>query len=170
MKRCIMSVLAVLLPSIATWGQTPPLIVFDGTTVSSTQQTLHIKGVPVQVHDYVIALYPMNPVLPSPVPVMDFAVQEEPMIYPNTQEGGPTGPGLQQVIHTNTWYCDRWFHRVATLEETANARGTSYPYLEINLVAVTQRIVTDEGVQIYPFGSISCWEARGWFGPSSVLQ
>jgi hypothetical protein len=157
MKRCIMSVLAVLLPSIATWGQTTPQAVFVGTTISVSQQILHIKGVPVQVHDYTIALYQMNTPPPGTDLAINFAVQDE---APVTLLGD----------HTNTWYCDQWFQRVSTLEKTANAQGTSYPYLEINVATGTHWVSTDEGVQIYPPGSVSCWEARGWFGPVSSSQ
>ncbi len=156
MKHCIMSTLTALLLSIATWGQTTPQTVFVGATVSTSKQTLHIKGVPIQVHEYAIALYQMNTPPPGINLLINFVVQDE----------APVPHGN----HTNTWYCDRWFHQVETLEETANAQGKSYPYLEINLATGTQWVVTDEGVLTYPPESISCWEARGWFGPSSSSQ
>jgi hypothetical protein len=58
--------------------------------------------------------------------------------------------------------CNRWYAAVL-LMESAKPRATPYPYLE--LVTQGTPLWTDEGIWVYPSGTLSCNGALDWTGP-----
>ena len=71
-------------------------------------------------------------------------------------------------IEKSTWgqgqWCRWWFSEVQQAEGQ-NSQELPFPYLEVNLPASVPLIQTDEGISVYPAGSVTCWQASNDFPP-----
>jgi hypothetical protein len=127
-------------------------LIQTGLPVYLSTLTLHVQGQPVTVEYLVVSLYPMNTPPPWPVGLwLDLYLQAD------TSGDGP---------NKSTWgqgqWCRWWFNQVAQLE-TQNVQQVPFAYLEVNLPAGIALVQTDEGIPIYPAGSVTCWQANNDF-------
>jgi hypothetical protein len=141
-----------LLLSVAALGQqgVSPQI---GLPVNFGTLTLHVQGQPITVYEFTVSLIPMN--APPPWPVGQW-------LYTYVQADAGSG------TNKSTWgpgsWCRWWIYEVASLEQQ-HAQQTPYPYFEINLPLGVELMQTDEGIQVYPAGSVTCWQASDDYAP-----
>ena len=141
---------ATLLLAMPTFAQQSYLIE-TGLPIDFSTLNLHQQGQPVNVDLIVVSLYPMNTPPPWPVGLWLF-------MYVEAGAGG----GANKSNWSQSQWCQWWFNQVAQLE-TQDSQQIPFPYLQVNLPAGVAQIQTDEGIPIYPAGSVTCWQANNGF-------
>jgi len=131
----------LLLLTTVSQAAVPEVLVWDGTPHVTEVQLFHVSGVPmmarlIQINSHLMGCQLM-------------------------QGGCSVGPPLSFWIQTGIQEenCYEWFSEIREMETTyPNARP--YPYLE--LVIGPGNIWTDEGIWVYPAGSVRCNGALDW--------
>jgi hypothetical protein len=150
-KTCLVLSVSLLL---ATHGSAQQSFnIQTGLPINFATLILHVQGQPINVYEFTVSIYPMN--TPPPWPAGEWLYN-----YVETDSGGGT--------NKSTWgqgqWCRWWIYEVAALEEQ-NPQQLPYPYFEINLPTGVQLIQTDEGIPVYPAGSVTCWQANNDYAP-----
>jgi len=136
----------LLFLSAVSQAASPALQVWDGTPLVTKVQTLHVRGVPMLARLIQISSHTMGCGLVS--------------------GGCPVGSRLSFWMQSG-WVqsgdqarnCSLWFSAILAMQATSpNARP--YPYLE--LVTQAEQLWTDEGLWVYPSGSVTCNGALDW--------
>jgi hypothetical protein len=136
----------LLLLTAISQAATPPLQVWYGTPLVTKVQTLHVQGVPIAVRLIQINNHPMGCVPLS---------------------GGCTDGPLLSFWMQSGWMqsgdqarnCSLWYSAIVAMQAT-NPNARPFPYLE--LATKPGQIWTDEGLWVYPSGSVSCNGALDW--------
>ncbi len=134
-------------PSFAQQGY----LIQTGLPVGYSTLTLHVQGQPVSVELIVVSLYPMNTPPPWPTGLWLYS-------YVQADSGG----GANKSSWGQGQWCHWWFNQV-TQAETENPEQLPFPYLQVNLPVGVVMVQTDEGIPIYPAGSVTCWQASNDF-------
>lgn len=149
---CFLLSLGLLL-AIPSFAQQQSFIINTGLPINFATLTLHVSGQPISVYEFTVSLYPMNTPPPWPAGLWLYT-------YVEADSGGGT--------NKSTWgqgkWCRWWIYEVAALEQQ-NPQQLPYPYFEINLPTNITLIETDEGIPVYPAGSVTCWQASNDFPP-----
>jgi hypothetical protein len=116
-------------------------------------QWLHVQGQPISAYLIVVSIYPMN--TPPPWPVG---------LWLNTYLQTDASPGIEKTTWGQGQWCRWWFNQVQQVEGQ-NSQELPFPYLEVNLSTTVPLIQTDEGISVYPAGSVTCWQASNDFPP-----
>jgi hypothetical protein len=139
--------LLLAIPGFAQQGY----LIQTGLPIAYSTLTLHIQGQPVSVEYIVVSLYPMNAPPPWPTGLwLDLYLQAD------------SGDGANKSTWGQGQWCHWWFNQVAQLENQTPGQ-VPFPYLEVNLPVGVVQIQTDEGIPIYPAGSVTCWQANNDF-------
>lgn len=80
------------------------------------------------------------------------------------KNGCSVGSQLSFWMQTGTQEenCYQWFSEVLAME-ASNQSAKPYPYLEV--VTEPGQVLTDEGLWVYPVGTVSCNGALDWTNP-----
>jgi hypothetical protein len=135
------SLCCLLLLSAFSYASDPLVQTWDGKPLSTNTETLHVQGAPIVVRFIQTTDHPMG----CTRPIGDCGNDDT---FSFLIQVGPQA--------TN---CHRWFARILKME-TADPAATPYPYLE--LVSQAGEILTDEGVWIFPVGTITCNGSLDW--------
>jgi hypothetical protein len=138
------------IPSLSQQGVQPT----TGVPINLSILTLHVNGQPIRVYEFTVSLIPMNQAPPWPVGLWLYTYVE-----------ADSGSGTDKSSWGEGEWCRWWINEVATLEQQ-NPQQLPYPYFELNLPFGVQTIQTDEGTNVYPAGSVTCWEASNDYAPS----
>ncbi len=142
-------VLLLTITALAQQGVLPQ----TGQPVNFATLTLHVQGQPITVYEFTVSLIPMN--LPPPWPVG---------LWLYTYVEADSGSGTNKSTWGQGEWCRWWINEVAKLEQQ-NPQQLPYPYFELNLPLGVQLIQTDEGIAVYPLGSVTCWQASNDYAP-----
>jgi hypothetical protein len=145
----LFSLLLLAIPSLA--QQTAQI--WTGTPVNFGTLMLHVQGQPIVVYEFVVSIYPMNTPPPWPVGLWLYN-------YVQADSGDPKD---KSTWGQSSW-CRWWFFQVAAQEQT-NPKHVPYPFFEYNLQTGTTLLQTDEGIPVYPAGTVTCWEADNDYAP-----
>lgn len=134
----------LLLLTAVSQAASPPLQVWDGTPLVTRVQTLHVRGVPMLARLIQINEHLMGCGLVS--------------------GGCSVGPRLSFWMQSG-WVqsgdqarnCSLWYSAIQAMQAP---NPKPYPYLE--LVTRPGQIWTDEGLWVYPLGSVTCNGALDW--------
>jgi hypothetical protein len=144
--------LSVALLAVPSFAQQTARI-WTGVPVNLTTLTLHVSGQPISVYELTVSIYPMNTAPPWPVGLWLYT-------YLQADSGNP--------LNKKTWgqssWCQWWFSEVATLE-LQNPKHLPYPFFEMNMLTSASPLQTDEGIPVYPAGSVTCWQANNDYAP-----
>jgi hypothetical protein len=124
-----------------------------GLPINFASLMLHVNSQPISVYEFTVSLYPMNTPPPWPAGLWLYT-------YAEADPGG----GINQLTWGQGEWCRWWINQVAALEQQ-NPQQLPYPYFEINLPTGVQLIQTDEGIPVYPPGSVTCWQANNDYAP-----
>jgi hypothetical protein len=127
--------------------------ILTGLPIYFGNQRLHVQGQPINAYLIVVSLYPMN--TPPPWPVG---------LWLNTYVQSDASPGIEKSTWGQGQWCRWWFNEVQQVE-SQNSQDLPFPYLEVNVPTTVQPIQTDEGIPVYPAGSVTCWQASNDFPP-----
>jgi hypothetical protein len=124
-----------------------------GLPISFGTLTLHVQGQPITVYEFAVSLYPMNTPPPWPVGLWLYTYVE-----------ADHGSGINKSTWGQGQWCGWWMSEVATLEQQ-NPQQIPYPYFQINLPTSVAMMQTEEGISVYPAGSVTCWQANNGYAP-----
>ncbi len=124
-----------------------------GQPVNFATLVLHVQGQPINVYEFTVSLYPMNTPPPWPAGLWLYTYVE-----------ADSGSGTNKSSWGQGEWCRWWINEVAMLEQQ-NPQQLPYPYFEINLPTNLVLIQTDEGILVYPAGSVTCWQASNDYAP-----
>lgn len=141
-----------LLPAIPSQAQ-QRVSIQTGLPIYFGTQTLHVQGQAISAYLIVVSIYPMN--TPPPWPAG---------LWLNTYLQTDASLGIEKSTWGQGQWCRWWFSEVQQAEGQ-NSQELPFPYLEVNLPASVPLIQTDEGISVYPAGSVTCWQASNDFPP-----
>jgi hypothetical protein len=150
-KPCLVLALGLLLaiPGLAQQN----VNIQTGLPIGLSTLTLHVHGQPITVYEFAVSLYRMNTPPPWPIGLW---------LYTYVQADANDG------IDKSTWgqskWCQWWFNEVSAAEQK-NQKQVPYPFFEMNFPAAIPLIQTDEQIQVYPAGSVTCWQADNDYAP-----
>ena len=83
--------------------------------------------------------------------------------FVQVDRGDPDRENQKEGLGQAQW-CRWWFQQVHALE-IVNGKQLPYPYIELNESLDATLIRTDEGVNVFPPGSIKCWQIENYYAP-----
>jgi len=134
--------IALVLTASVSYAAPASYQILDGTPFLTQTSILHVNGQAMPVQFIAVTKHSMGCVLPTG------------NCYPGTQLTFWIEAGAQAQN------CSKWYSTILR-RETNNPRAVPYPYLEL----VTQpaaSILTDEGIFVFPLGSITCSGSLDW--------
>jgi len=127
--------------------------IWTGMPIGSATLTLHVSGQPISVYEFTVSVYQMNTPPPWPVGLWLYN-------YVQADSGNPQD---KSTWGQSTW-CRWWFYQVTTLEQQ-NPKRVPYPFFEMNMLTSVTPVQTDEGIPVYPAGTVTCWQADNDYAP-----